>query len=72
MKTNLFRKLEKYKEIINNEIENIYKLSVLKGQMIALVYGSEGYFEPSDTSTRAEAATLVRRIYDLKEAGKIF
>ena len=27
MKTNLFRKLEKYKEIINNEIENLYILN---------------------------------------------
>ena len=27
LKTNLFRKLEKYKEIINNEIENLYILN---------------------------------------------
>lgn len=37
LKTNLFRKLEKYKEIINNEIENLYILNNEKKEHIIML-----------------------------------
>jgi len=41
LKTNLFRKLEKYKEIINNEIENLYILNNEKKSILFIMLNIE-------------------------------
>lgn len=52
-------------------VDGNYKLSVIKGQIVDLLSGDNGKYNPTATSTRAEAAVLIRRLNDLKKAGKI-
>lgn len=54
-----------------SDVEGNFKLSVIKGQIVDLLSGSDGKFNPSDTSTRAEASVIIRRLNDLTKAGKI-
>ena len=54
------------------DIDGNYKLSVIKAQIVELVQGDAGYFYPKRNSTRAEAATLIRRLNDLTKVGKLY